>query len=111
MNLSAEPINATAIRVTWKPPANPNGIIKYRLYIRLRRDEPGTNRLVHDGEELVRVVSGLEEFTVYTLTLVAYNVKHGWNSSAVEEEFKTRPGSKWSHYFQVKLAQAANTFG
>lgn len=95
-NLSAKSINASAISVSWQAPSKPNGEIEYRLYIRLSNEEPGSNRPVYDGRALVHVVSGLQEFVEYTLTLVAFNVKYSWNSTVVLLNITTLPDSKFA---------------
>ena len=59
-----DPINATAILVTWSPPTQPNGdIIRYMLY------QNGT--LVFSGLELAFTVTGLQPFMFYSYSISA----------------------------------------
>ena len=60
----ADPLNATAILVTWSPPTQPNGdITRYMLY------QNGT--LVFSGLELTHTATDLQPFTFYSYSISA----------------------------------------
>ena len=64
----ADPINSTAILVTWSPPTQPNGdIIRYMLY------QNGT--LVFNGSALAYTVTNLQPFTYYSYSISACTVR------------------------------------
>ena len=75
----ADPINATAVLVSWSPPSQPNGdIIQYMLY------QNGT--LVFSGLELSFTVTDLQPFTYYSYSISACTVRGcgSSNQSAVQ---------------------------
>ena len=64
----ADPINVTAVLVSWSPPSQPNGdIIQYMLY------QNGT--LIFSGLELSYTVGALQPFTYYSYSISACTVR------------------------------------
>ena len=64
----ADPINATAVLVSWSPPSQPNGdIVQYMLY------QNGT--LIFSGLELSYTVGALQPFTYYSYSISACTVR------------------------------------
>ena len=64
----ADPVNATAVLVSWSPPFQPNGdIIQYMLY------QNGT--LVFSGLQLSYTVTDLQPFTYYSYSISACTVR------------------------------------
>ena len=64
----ADPVNATAVLVSWSPPSQPNGdIIQYMLY------QNGT--LVFSGLQLSYTVTDLQPFTYYSYSISACTVR------------------------------------
>ena len=74
-------MNSTAVKVTWLKSLHPNGVIRYRLNVRLSKDEQSANRLIYNGLNTMFVVSRLQEFTEYTFTVESFNVKYNWTST------------------------------
>ncbi|EDV22989.1 uncharacterized protein TRIADDRAFT_64052 [Trichoplax adhaerens] len=72
-NLNAYPINATSIRLTWDPPAQPNGVIAYRLYI-------SNNNLSRfqacDTNQTFCNIVDLQEDHKYRISVTVYNIKY-----------------------------------
>lgn len=64
----ADPINATAVVVSWSPPSQPNGdITQYMLYVN------GT--VVFSGLQLSYTVADLQPFTYYSYSISACTVR------------------------------------
>ena len=64
----ADPINATAVLVTWSPPSQPNGdIIQYMLY------QNGT--LVFSGLQLSYMIANIQPFTYYSYSISACTMR------------------------------------
>ncbi|KAJ7370454.1 hypothetical protein OS493_032345 [Desmophyllum pertusum] len=82
-NLTAKSVNSTAIKVTWVKALYPNGVIHYRLYMRVSDEEEQANQSVYEGMDTAYVLSGLEEFVKYIFTVVSFNKKKNWTSKPV----------------------------
>ena len=49
------------------------------------------NRLVHEGVDTAFVVSGLQEYVMYSFTVVSFNVKYAWTSKPIVTMETTHP--------------------
>ena len=72
-------------------PLHPNGVIRYKLYMRLRKDDESVNRPVYEGPGTTYVVSGLQEYVTYIFAVVAFNIKYSWTSPQVIAMETTHP--------------------
>ena len=94
--MTAKSANSTAIKVTWLQALHPNGVIRYKLFMRLSKDEESKNQLVYKGLGTAYVVSGLQEYVMYTFTVVSFNIKYNWTSKRVVAMETTHPaGNQW----------------
>lgn len=89
--MTANSANSTAIRVTWTQALHPNGIIHYKLYMRLSKDDKSKNKLVYQGMNTAYVVSGLQAYVMYIFTAVSFNIKYNWTSKEVVAMETTHP--------------------
>ena len=72
-------INSTSMRVTWGPPADPNGIIlSYSLFVTLDAQDamylPGPSSMnvtINDVDTRSHLLTDLHEFATYSLELAA----------------------------------------
>ena len=62
--------------------------------MRLSKDDETVNQLVYEGLDTFYVVAGLEEYVVYTFTVVSFNIKYGWTSEQVVAKETTHPAGK-----------------
>ena len=68
--------------------------------MRLSKDEESKNQLVYEGLDTAFVVSGLQEYVMYTFTVVSFNIKHNWTSKQVVAMETTHPaGNQWKLCF------------
>ena len=81
----ADPINATAVLVTWSPPSQPNGdIIQYMLY------QNGT--LVFSGLQLSYTIANLQPFTYYSYSVSACTMRGcGSSNQSTDQTFEGVP--------------------
>lgn len=93
-NVAARSLNSTVIKVTWDEALHPNGIISYKLYERRSVEKEDANRQMYDGLDTVYIASGLEEYVMYTFTVVSFNVKYRWTSQPVIAMETTHPAGK-----------------
>ena len=88
-------MNSTAINVTWIKALHPNGIIYYRLYRRLSKEDEQKDQVVYQGMDTSHVAANLQEYVMYTFTAVSINIRYGWKSKPVVVMETTPPaGSK-----------------
>ena len=90
-NLTAKSVNSTAIRLKWVQPLHPNGVVRYKLSMRLSTEDESQNKVLYEGSVTAFVVSGLEEYVMYTFTVVSVNIKHSWTSTPVVTMETTHP--------------------
>ncbi|KAL9967588.1 hypothetical protein ACROYT_G025850 [Oculina patagonica] len=90
-NVTAKSVNSSAIKVTWIEALHPNGIIRYKLYMRLSKEDEQTNRLVYKGMDTSYVAADLQEYVMYTFTVVSFNIKYNWTSKPVVAMETTHP--------------------
>eukprot|EP00041_Stephanoeca_diplocostata_P035384 m.1247026 g.1247026 ORF g.1247026 m.1247026 type:complete len:1791 (-) comp24689_c0_seq2:25-5397(-) len=80
----ATPLNATAIRVSWSPPASPNGVVSGYSVLR-----NGTRICCSGDDGMATVDTGLDPYTLYAYS-VAASTEGGQHTSAASEEAHTR---------------------
>ena len=90
-NLTAKSVNSTVIRLKWVQPLHPNGVVRYKLFMRLSTEDESQNKVLYEGSVTAFVVSGLEEYVMYTFTVVSVNVKYSWTSTPVVAMETTHP--------------------
>ena len=90
-NLTAKSVNSTAIRLKWVQPLHPNGVVRYKLSMRLSTEDESQNKVLYEGSVTAFVVSGLEEYVMYTFTVVSVNIKHSWTCTPVVAMETTHP--------------------
>ena len=90
-NFTAKSVNSTAIRVKWVQPLHPNGVVQYKLSMRLSTEDESQNKVLYEGSVTAFVVSGLEEYVMYSFTVVSVNVKYSWTSTPVVAMETTHP--------------------
>ena len=90
-NLTAKSVNSTAIRVKWAQPVHPNGVVQYKLSTRLSTEDESQNKVLYEGLATAFLVSGLEEYVMYTFTVVSVNFKYSWTSTPVVAMETTHP--------------------
>ena len=81
--LTAKSVNSTAIRVKWTQSLHPNGVVQYKLSTRLSTEDESQNKVLYEGLATAFLVSGLEEYVMYTFTVVSVNFKYSWTSTPV----------------------------
>ena len=72
-------------------PLHPNGVVQYNLSGRLSTEEESQNKVLYEGLATAFVVSGLEEYVMYTFTVVSVNVNYSWTSTPVVAMETTHP--------------------
>jgi len=87
-------VNSTAIKVTWIKALHPNGIVHYRLYRRLSKEDEQKDQLVYQGTGTSHVAANLQEYIMYTFTVVSVNIAHGWKSKPVVVMETTHPAGQ-----------------
>lgn len=84
-------VNSTAIKVSWIKALHPNGIILYWLYMRLSQEDEQKDQVVHRGMDTSYVAADLQEYVMYTFTVVSVNIRHSWKSKPVVVMETTHP--------------------
>ena len=87
-------MNSTAIKVTWIKALYPNGIIYYRLYRRLSKEDEQKDQVVYQGTDTSHVAANLQEYVMYTFTVVSVNIRYGWQSKPVVVMETTHPAGQ-----------------
>ena len=66
--------------------------------MRLSTEDESQNKVLYEGSVTAFVVSGLEEYVMYTFTVVSVNVKYSWTSTPVVAMETTHPAGiyQWS---------------
>ena len=90
-NLTAKRVNSTAIRVKWAQPLHPNVVVQYKLSRRLSTEDESQNKVLYEGLATAFLASGLEEYVMYTFTVVSVNLKLSLTSTPVVAMETTHP--------------------
>ena len=72
-------------------PLHPNGVVQYKLSSRLSTEDESQNTVLYEGLATAFVVSRLQEYVMYTFTVVSVNVKYSWTSTPVVAMETTHP--------------------
>ena len=72
-------------------PLHPNGVVQYKLSSRLSTEDESQNKVLYEGSATAFVVSRLQEYVMYTFTVVSVNVKYSWTSTPVVAMETTHP--------------------
>ena len=72
LNVNANTINSTAVRVNWNPPDITNGIIRYYTVVYRLNDSSVTMEL--NSTDVTVVVSNLDPFNYYVFYVLAFTV-------------------------------------
>lgn len=59
--------------------------------------------MVYNDSMSMFVIAGLEKFTNYTLTLLAYNVKYGYISASVQAVENTHPSGELNNIIHTLI--------
>ncbi len=59
--------------------------------MRLSKEDEQTNRLVYKGMDTSYVAADLQEYVMYTFTVVSFNIKYNWTSKPVVAMETTHP--------------------
>lgn len=92
--MTAKSVNSTAIKITWIKALHPNGIISYELYKRLSKEDGQNDQMVYAGTGTSHVAAGLQEYVMYTFTVVSVNIRHKWKSKPVVVMETTHPAGQ-----------------
>ena len=87
-------MNSTAIKITWIKALHPNGVIDYKLYKRLSKEDRQKDQLVYQGTDTSHVAADLQEYVMYTFTVVSVNIGYGWESKSVVVMETTHPAGQ-----------------
>jgi len=87
-------VTSTAIQVTWLKALHPNGIINYKLYMRLSKEDEQKDQVVYQGMDTSHLETGLQEYVMYTFTVVSVNIRHSWESKPVVVVETTLPAGQ-----------------
>ena len=87
-------MNSTAITITWIKALHPNGVIDYKLYKRLSKEDRQKDQLVYQGTDTSHVAADLQEYVMYTFTVVSVNIKYLWESKPVVVMETTHPAGQ-----------------
>ena len=87
-------MNLTAIKITWIKALHPNGIIQYELYKRLSKEDEQEDQLVYTEMGTSHVAADLQEYVMYTFTVVSVNIRHKWKSKPVVVMETTHPAGQ-----------------
>ena len=79
-------------------PLHPNGVVQYKLSTRLSTEDESQNKVLYEGSATAFVVSGLEEYVMYTFTVVSVNVKYSGTSTPVVAMETTQPAGIFQCY-------------
>ena len=66
--------------------------------MRLSTEDESQDKVLYEGSVTAFVVSGLEEYVMYSFTVVSVNVKYSWTSTPVVAMETTHPAGifQWS---------------
>ena len=87
-------MNSTAIKITWIKALHPNGVIQYELYKRLSKEDEQEDQLVYAETGTSHVAADLQEYVMYTFTVVSVNIRHKWKSKPVVVMETTHPAGQ-----------------
>ena len=87
-------MSSTAVIITWIKALHPNGIINYKLYKRLSKEDAQKDQVVYQGTGTSYVETELQEYVMYTFTVVSVNIRHRWESKPVVVMETTLPAGQ-----------------
>ncbi|XP_020770454.2 receptor-type tyrosine-protein phosphatase F isoform X12 [Odocoileus virginianus] len=107
--VEVEPLNSTAVRVSWKlpVPSKQHGQIRgYQVtYVRLENGEPRGSPIIQDvmlAEAQETTISGLTPETTYSITVAAYTTKG--DGARSKPKIVTTTGAVFAKNFRVEAA-------
>ncbi|XP_078504107.1 phosphatidylinositol phosphatase PTPRQ [Lissotriton helveticus] len=88
-NLNYQNVSSTAVNVSWLPPSKPNGIVFYRVTLKLRTSQVGPELLRLVTHENSKLIDGLKKYTDYILNITPGTKKGYAESHTLQLHFQT----------------------